>query len=191
VALEEAKRGLNFEYCLTATGPSAHRIPNEAVWAAGQVLSLDSGGNLHGYIGDLTRMSVRGQPTSEMADLLAQVDAVQMAARRSLKPGALGQEVIDAANRQMAACESRQSMDFVAHGMGLITHEAPRLTTTGPVPYAADHASRPLEAGMVVSIETTILSQRIGIVKLEDTVAVTADGWEAYGDVGRGWNPID
>ena len=58
--------------------------------------------------------------------------------------------------------------------MGLITHEAPRLTGEGPVPYPADDADRPLEAGMVVSIETTLPHPKRGYVKLEDTVAVTA-----------------
>jgi hypothetical protein len=29
-----------------------------------------------------------------------------------------------------------------------------------------------------------------GFIKLEDTVAVTGNGYEAYGDIGRGWNRI-
>ena len=45
-----------------------------------------------------------------------------------------------------------------------------------------------LPAGMVVSIETTLQHPKRGFIKLEDTVAITADGHEAYGDRGRGWN---
>jgi Xaa-Pro aminopeptidase len=41
---------------------------------------------------------------------------------------------------------------------------------------------------MVISIETTLQHQRRGFIKLEDTIAVTDDGWEAFGDRGRGWN---
>jgi Xaa-Pro aminopeptidase len=41
---------------------------------------------------------------------------------------------------------------------------------------------------MVVSIETAIVHPSRGFIKLEDTVAVTADGWEGFGDAGRGWN---
>ena len=67
-------------------------------------------------------------------------------------------------------------------------HEAPRLTGRGPVPYPADHAETPLAAGMVLSIETTLGHPRRGFIKLEDTVAVTEDGREAFGDEGRGWN---
>ena len=36
-------------------------------------------------------------------------------------------------------------------------------------------AAQPLEAGMVLSIETTMLHPRRGFIKLEDTVAVTED----------------
>jgi Xaa-Pro aminopeptidase len=72
--------------------------------------------------------------------------------------------------------------------MGLVSHEAPRLTSTGPVPYSAYDADRPLEAGMVVSIETTMKHPKRGFIKLEDTVAVTEHGYEGFGDKGRGWN---
>jgi Xaa-Pro aminopeptidase len=41
---------------------------------------------------------------------------------------------------------------------------------------------------MVISIETTMKNPDVGFVKLEDTVVVTDDGWDAYGDAGRGWN---
>jgi Xaa-Pro aminopeptidase len=56
------------------------------------------------------------------------------------------------------------------------------------VPYDAYDASRPLESGMVVSVETTLSHPRRGFIKLEDTVAVTEDGFDIYGEGGRGWN---
>jgi Xaa-Pro aminopeptidase len=42
----------------------------------------------------------------------------------------------------------------------------------------------------VISIETGIKHPEVGFVKLEDTVAVTKTGWEAYGDWGRDWNQV-
>ena len=77
---------------------------------------------------------------------------------------------------------------FLAHGMGLVSHEAPRLTTTGPVPYDDYDAHRPLEAGMVISVETTLAHPKRGFIKLEDTVVVTDKGFEIYGEGARGWN---
>jgi Xaa-Pro aminopeptidase len=55
------------------------------------------------------------------------------------------------------------------------------------VPYTDDDARRPLEAGMVISVETTLLHPRRGFIKLEDTVAVTEAGYDVYGDRARGW----
>ena len=66
--------------------------------------------------------------------------------------------------------------------MGLVAHESPRYT------YAREDMDQPMEAGMVLSIETTIHHPSRGFIKLEDTVAVTATGWEGYGDKARGWN---
>jgi Xaa-Pro aminopeptidase len=56
------------------------------------------------------------------------------------------------------------------------------------VPYPAEYANRPLEAGMVVSVETTLLHPARGFIKLEDTVVVTDTGHEVYGEGARGWN---
>ena len=72
--------------------------------------------------------------------------------------------------------------------MGLVSHEAPRLTSSGPVPYLGCDEGRALEADMVISIETTMAHPRRGFIKLEDTVAVTQDGCEGFGDAARGWN---
>ena len=79
-------------------------------------------------------------------------------------------------------------MEFLAHGMGLVSHEGPQLTDRGPVRYSGYDAERGLEPNMVVSVETTMKHPRRGFIKLEDTVAVTAAGHVGFGDAGRGWN---
>lgn len=185
---EQALRGLTYEYCLISMGASHNRGASDQVWVEGDVLCLDSGGNLGGYIGDLARMAVLGSPDAELEDLLAEVDRTQQAARVPIRPGVPGTEIYAAAAEALRELPNRACTSFVAHGMGLISHEAPRLTATGPVPYPADDAERPLEAGMVLSIETTLLHERRGFIKLEDTVVVTDGGFRAFGDQARGWN---
>ena len=186
--IAEVKRGLTFEYCLLACGSSHNRAPSAQRWENGDVLSLDSGGNYHGYIGDLARMAVLGEPDSELKDLLAEIEAIQRVAFAAVRPGAMGGEIYVAAERELARSSQRDCTDFLAHGMGLVSHEAPRLTAKGPIPYDDPDARRPLEPGMVVSIETTMKHPRRGFIKLEDTVAVTATGHEIFGEGGRGWN---
>jgi Xaa-Pro aminopeptidase len=185
---EEAARGLGFDYCLLTMGQSFNRAPSGENWQRNEVMSLDSGGNLNGYIGDLCRMAVLGEPDAELEDLLAEIDAIQMAARRHIKAGTRGGDILTEPETLVERSAHRNILDFVAHGMGLVSHEAPWLTARSPVPYDAYHAERPLEAGMVLSIETTMLHPRRGFIKLEDTVAVTQTGWQAFGDMYRGWN---
>jgi Xaa-Pro dipeptidase len=185
---EETNRGLQFEYCLLTLGSSHNRAASPQAWAKGEVLSIDSGGNYHGYIGDLCRMGVLGEPDAELEDLLNEVDSIQKAAFSKIKAGALGEEIIIEAEATLKTSPSAAFTDFFTHGMGVITHEAPFLMTNHPVTYEGVDADRPLEEHMVLSVETTMLHPTRGFIKLEDTVAVTADGYEMFGDVGRGWN---
>jgi Xaa-Pro aminopeptidase len=185
---EETSRGLTFDYCLITAGSSLNRAPSDQRWEEGDILSLDSGGNYHGYIGDVCRMGIIGEPDEELIDLLAEVEAVEQASMKPIRAGALGKEIYAAANAVLHKSKIHNHAHFLAHGMGLVSHEAPRLTNSGPVPYDAYDADRPLETGMVVSVETTLQHPERGFIKLEDTVVVTPHGHEVYGDRIRGWN---
>lgn len=184
----EVNRGLTFEYCLLAAGTSHNRAPSEQRWEKGDVMSLDSGGNFHGYIGDLARMAIQGEPDAELQDILGEIEAIQRAAFAAVQPGKMGGDIYAAAENLLKPSKQREHMEFLAHGMGLVSHEAPRLTAKGPVPYDDIDARLPLEPGMVVSIETTLKHPRRGFIKLEDTVVVTDKGHEIFGEGGRGWN---
>lgn len=185
---EEERRGLLFEYCLINMGTVFNRAPSDQAWRPGEVLALDSGGNYKGYIGDLCRMSVLGEPDAELGDLLAEVEEIQQVARKPIRSGARGGDIFAATAPLLERSKHLSAKSFVAHGMGIVSHEAPWLTDSCSVPYPAYHADRPLEAGMVLSVETTMEHPARGFIKLEDTVVVTAEGFEAFGDHARGWN---
>ncbi len=185
---EETLRGLIFEYCLITCGTSMNRAPSAQRWGQGEIMSIDSGGNYHGYIGDVCRMAIQGEPDAELEDLLGEIETIQRAAFKAVQPGAMGREIYAAAEPLVMRSKHHNQMDFVAHGMGMVSHEAPRLTDKGPVPYPADDADRSLEVGCVVSVETTLKHPTRGFIKLEDTVVVTDRGHEIYGDGARGWN---
>lgn len=185
---EETNRGLTFEYCLITAGTSLNRAPSEQVWGKGDILSLDSGGNYHGYIGDICRMAIQGEPDAELEDMLGDIEEIQRASMKPIKAGVMGSEVYAAGEARLAKSKFHNNMHFLGHGMGLVSHEAPRLTNSGPVPYDDYDAKRPLEAGMVISVETTLAHPKRGFVKLEDTVIVTDKGFDIYGEGARGWN---
>lgn len=185
---EETARGLQFEYCLLTLGASHNRAASPQTWNQGEVLSIDSGGNLKGYIGDICRMGVLGEPDAELIDLLAEVETIQQAAFAKICAGAPGGDLIAAGQAELARQPHHDYIDLFAHGMGVITHEAPFLMTNHPVAYEGTDAAHPLEAGMMLSVETTMLHPRRGFIKLEDTLAVTGTGYELFGTKGRGWN---
>jgi Xaa-Pro aminopeptidase len=76
---------------------------------------------------------------------------------------------------ERAVAEHRFSQygKFVAHGIGMVSHEQPDISPTN---------ARPLETGMVLSIETEFIHPEVGHVKIEDAVAVTENGCEGLGD---------
>ncbi len=188
IRAEEQARGLVFDYNQITSGTSMNRAPSDVTLQAGDILSLDSGGNRHGYIGDLCRMGMIGAPDQELVDLLGFVEEVQQAARRPIRAGARGGDIADIAVPMVTGSSHAAYSHFIAHGMGLVTHEAPRLMSEPRFSYRGDDAEAPLEAGMCLSIETTMRHPKRGFIKLEDTVLVTASGWEGLGDGGRGWN---
>jgi Xaa-Pro aminopeptidase len=185
---EETNRGLTFEYCLITAGTSMNRAPSEQRWEQGEIMSIDSGGNYKGYIGDICRMAIQGEPDAELVDLLGEIESIQRAAMRPIKAGAMGSEIYAGAKPLLDKSKHHNHLEFLAHGMGLVSHERPRLTNRGPVPYPAPDAELPLEAGEVVSVETTLMHPARGFIKLEDTVVVTDKGHEVYAEGGRGWN---
>jgi Xaa-Pro aminopeptidase len=186
---EEVNRGLTFDYCLMTAGTSLNRAPSEQTLAKGDILTLDSGGNYKGYIGDLCRMGVvGGKPTTQHLDLLGFIEEVQQAVRQPIRPGARGGDICDVAERLLNASPHRKYSHFQAHGMGLVSHEAPRLMDYQRMSYKGYDKERPLEPGHVISIETTMAHPQCGFIKLEDTILVTATGYEALGDGARGFN---
>ena len=185
---EETNRGLTFDYCLITAGTSLNRAPSDRVWGKGDIMSVDSGGNYHGYIGDICRMAIQGEPDAELEDMLGDIEEIQRAAFKPVKAGVMGSEVYKTAEARQSKSKYHNNIHFLAHGMGLVSHEAPRLTSSGPVPYDDYDAHRPLETGMVVSVETTMQHPKRGFIKLEDTVVVTDKGYEIYGEGARGWN---
>jgi Xaa-Pro aminopeptidase len=186
---EEVNRGLVFDYCLMTAGTSLNRAPSEQKLSVGDILTLDSGGNYKGYIGDLCRMGVvGGKAAAEDIDLLGFIEEVQQDVRKAIRPGARGGDICDRAERLLDASPHRKYAHFMAHGMGLVTHEAPRLMDYARMSYDGYDKERGLEPGHVLSIETTLAHPTRGFVKLEDTILVTSSGYEALGDGARGFN---
>ena len=180
---EMVRRGLHFHYAFTAAGPGMRREPSDKIWERGEILHIDAGGSEAGYMSDICRMGVRGEPSALAVELhkacLHSIDVC----RDAIRAGASCASVHERGHQAFADTGFADMGIFEAHGIGMVQQELPRF---GP------EVERALEAGMVVSVECDIRHAQVGHVKIEDAVAVTEDGCEGLGDLGRdSWACID
>jgi Xaa-Pro dipeptidase len=173
--------GMRNPWRLALVGPDAalpHGGPAGRKLAAGDVLLTDTGASLHGYCSDITRTWVIGTPpSSEVTRIWNIVRDAQRKAFETMRPG-LECRAIDRAARDVidAAGFGPGYATFthrLGHGIGLRGHEAPYF----------DGGSRlVLRPGMTLSNEPGIyLPGKLG-VRIEDIIAITADGADVFGD---------
>lgn len=190
VRREQFERGLDFNFCQATIGANLDRTPSDQVLSVDDIVSLDCVGSVRGYVGDICRMGIAGEPDSELNEILAFVDHVQDVVREKIRAGVIGGDLIAAGDALVKASPHASSVDFTVHGLGLVAHESPRLAYGRPLPYPPSDAELPVEAGMVLSVETAVRHSRRGFIKLEDTLVATESGSFALGDAGRVWNRI-
>jgi Xaa-Pro aminopeptidase len=131
---------------------------------------------------DMTRTFVVGDPTAEDAELISEQERLVRAAleeaRAAVRPGVTGRELYEATCDLFEAAGwatqrtggGDEGFQFaLGHGVGLEVHEPPGLGFAG---------REPLMAGDVIAIEPGLWDKRIGGVRLEDLLLVTADGCE-------------
>jgi len=165
-------------------GPEAalpHGSPGDRPVLAGEVLLFDFGAQVEGYRSDMTRTLFVGEPRPrdlELYDLVARaqqacIDALEGSVRRTLGRGGplIGARTADAAARDVitVAGHAAHFGHGTGHGIGLATHEAPRLS------YAAADDSLP--SPTVFSVEPGVYLDGETGVRIEDLVHL---------DVGRG-----
>ncbi len=181
VRIEMECRGLDFLWASTCAGPGTLRAPSSAPWERGRVLHIDAGGEERDYLADICRMGCLGEPPSLARDLHAACLEVQDRVRRIVRAGLACGDLLREGEQAVHGHRFATYGRFVAHGIGMVSHEQPNITPTN---------TRPLEAGMVLSIETEFIHPEVGHVKIEDAVAVTETGGEGLGDLGREWQVV-
>lgn len=157
---------------IVASGPRAalpHARTSRRRVERGDLLLLDFGATIGGYVSDLTRTVVVGAPaTARQRDVYEAVRAAQQAARNGIQAGMTG-AAADALARGVLAARGLADLfgHALGHGIGLEVHEAPRLAETAP---------EPLPAGAVVTVEPGVYLPGWGGVRLEDDMWLRAEG---------------
>jgi Xaa-Pro dipeptidase len=169
-AIGARNASLSFESSVQSGPNSAipHHYPSGRKLEAGDLVLLDFGAAADGYLADITRMAVVGEPDTRQREIYAVVLQAHDAAIEAVRPGATTGQV-DAAAREVieAAGFGDRFFHRVGHGLGLEAHEDPSLDPGSSIL---------LEPGMVFTIEPGIYIPGWGGVRIEDDLVVEADG---------------
>lgn len=170
LAREAGADGLAFP-SIVASGPNSalpHAVPGERRLQAGEPITLDVGVRLAGYCSDITRTVFLGEPADRFKKIYRTVREAQRAALEVIRPGLMSDAADRAARDVIAAAGYGACFGHaLGHGVGLATHEAPRLSPLKPLE---------LKAGMVVTVEPGIYIAGAGGVRLEETILITPGG---------------
>ncbi len=150
-----------------AHGALPHASPRDVEIPSGVLVVVDLGARLDGYCSDCTRTFATGPLEDRASEGYEVVRRAQEAALGEVRAGAVAKEV-DAMAHELVESAFGTGFDHgLGHGVGLEVHEGPRLART---------AEGSLEAGNVVTVEPGLYVPGDFGIRIEDLVAVTADG---------------
>jgi methionyl aminopeptidase len=183
-------RGFPAAICTSVNEEIVHGIPGKRVLKEGDIVKLDVGATVDGFIGDAAVSLPVGQVAPEG---LALLDATRLSLEAGIKAAQKGARIGDISAAVQAYSEARGYAvvrEFVGHGVGRFLHEDPQVPNYGP-------AGRGplLRPGMCIAIEpmlnvgdwhTRILDDQWTVVTadgslsahFEHTIAITDNGPE-------------
>ncbi len=155
---------------IVGCGPNAlilHYSEDSRTMRAGEMVLLDYAPEVDHYTSDITRSwPVDGKFTPRMIEMYDAVLEAQLVGIAAVKPGA-SIEDIEKACRGVLSKHGMYKLarHGVSHYIGMEVHDA--------------SAHKPLEPGVVLTVEPGVYDQQAGIgVRIEDVVLVTATGCE-------------
>jgi methionyl aminopeptidase len=158
--------------CVSINDEVIHGIPSPTRrLATGDIVSVDVGAVLDGFVGD-SAVTFPVGPVSEQAAMLMRVTREALyRAILAARPGGRVSDIGDAVQRHVEAHGCSVVREFVGHGIGTAMHEEPQVPNYGPAGRGAK-----LTEGMVIAIEPMVNLGRPAVRVLEDGwTAVTRD----------------
>ncbi len=141
----------------------------------GEIVMIDDGCIVEGYVSDITRTFVLGKPTDKMRRVFDLVHRAQKVALETAHPGVEAQAIDRAARKVIVdAGYGPGYASFthrVGHGMGMDIHEWPYLVRGNTLPLASN---------MMFSDEPGIYLRGEFGVRLEDDMHITENGAELF-----------
>jgi Xaa-Pro dipeptidase len=172
-------------FMIVVAGPNGadpHAGPSDRPLQPGDLMTIDCGAVLNGYIADITRTFALDPVDKELCDIYEVVRQANAAGRAAAKPGVSAQGVDRAARKVIEdAGYGAQFFHRTGHGLGLETHEPP---------YIVEGNEQPLEPGMVFTVEPGIYISGLGGVRIEDDVVITKSSAESLTTFPREWTVL-
>lgn len=158
---------------IVASGPNGaepHAEITDRVLETGDLVTVDFGVKIGGYMSDMTRTFLLGAVNEKKRRIYSSVKRAQAAGLKAAKAG-MSCKALDAVCRDIIEKDGfgEYFIHTTGHGIGTEVHEDPRL---------GQASEAFLEAGMVVTIEPGIYIEGLGGARIEDTVVITAAGCE-------------
>lgn len=163
----QMEAGLAYHHGSLSAGPHTvinHHRAGDYQIKRGDLVRIDCGGTLNGYISDVARMAVVGKPDDRQRECYAITREAERRGVAAARAGALASSVFVAVRDTFAGTRLTFTMPHVGHGIGIDAHEVPLLQ-----PFE----KMPLEPGMVLYIEPIALDPGVAMYHVEDLILVT------------------
>ena len=165
-------RGYPGRVCISVNEVVVHGIGGNRRIQEGDVVSLDVGTIVDGWVGDNAMTVPVGFVQPEVLKLLAVTEESLFRAIECARPGVPLAEVCAAVEAFVKPYHFSVVRDFVGHGVGREMHEEPQVPN-----YRPTWKTPRLKPGMVIAIEPMVNLGRAAVRILDDGwTVVTADG---------------
>ena len=158
-------------------GANPHAVPSDRRLRTGDLLVVDWGATVDGYISDLTRTFAVGKVDEECRKIHQIVLEAAAAGRAAAQPGSTCAQVDRAARGVIEKAGYGQYFTHrTGHGIGMEAHEDP---------YMRGDNMQLLAAGMAFTVEPGIYLPGRNGVRIEDNMVITEKGAECLSDMPR------
>lgn len=161
-------RGFPGALCASPNDLVVHGIPGRRPLADGDVLSLDVGVELDGWVTDAARTFVVGSAAADDAHLVATGEAALVDAVAACVPGGRIGDIGAAVERRAAAAGVGVFPSLIGHGVGRALHEEPQVPNVGPAGQGPH-----LRSGLVIAVEPMLTLGR-------PAIRLAGDGWSVF-----------